>query len=822
MIYPDSFEQKIGFDRIRTMLRTLCSFQLGQEQIDKMTFSASIQTIRQNAEITAEMLAVINDPSLTIPTGNISDLRDLLSRIKIEGLYLDETELNILRATLTTTQQLFIFLNSLDRQRFPRLTDFTTQSGNLSFPQITALIDSILDKFGHIKDNASTELQRIRRELTASQGSVSRALNTILRQAQADGIVEKDVTPTLREGRLVIPVPPMYKRKLGGIVHDESASGKTVYIEPTAVVEANNRIRELESEERREIIRILREVSDQIRPHIPTLLDSQLFLGQIDFIHAKARFAKKINAILPVIQSKPTINIRDAIHPLLWLSFESKIDNHSVVPLNIRLDGKYRIVLISGPNAGGKSVCLKTVALLQYMLQCGMLVPLKENSEMGIFKNIFIDIGDEQSIENDLSTYSSHLLNMKFFVRHSSPETLILIDEFGSGTEPQIGGAIAQATLEKLCESKAYGVITTHYQNLKHFAQDTEGIINGAMLYDRQKLQPLFQLSIGKPGSSFAIEIARKTGLPEDIIRKAQDLVGTDYTDYDKHLQDIARDRRYWEQKRQQIHEKEKQLNQQIEHYEAEMAKIKQTRREILDQARDEASDLLRQSNATIEQTIKEIKEAQADKKQTRQARQKVERLKEEVSGRKSEITNNRQASAQSNPRRSDPRHIWREINQQEAPLLSIDDNVKIKNRNLIGKILELNGKKALVAIGDVKTWLAIDDLERTTQQTKNEQKITIRQLNTATTQIQQTTLNFRSQLDVRGMRADEALQAVMYFLDDATMVGAHQVRILHGTGNGILRQLIREYLPTYAQVASFRDEHVDFGGAGITVVELY
>ncbi len=814
MIYPDSFEQKTGFDRIRTMLKSLCSFQLGREEIDKMTFSASFQDILRRTEITAEMLDIINDASLDIPIGNISDLRDMLSHIRLEGLYLDETELNILRSTLTTTQQLFTFLNALDPQRFPRLTDLTAQSGNMSFSKIITLIDTILDKFGHIKDNASTELQRIRRELTASQGSISRAINTILRQAQADGIVEKDVTPTLREGRLVIPVPPMYKRKLGGIVHDESASGKTVYIEPTAVVEANNRIRELESEERRETIRILREVSNQIRPSIPDLTDSQLFLGHVDFIHAKALFAKKINASLPVIQAEPTINFHDAVHPLLWLSFENRTDQaHAVIPLNIRLDGKYRIVLISGPNAGGKSVCLKTVALLQYMLQCGMLVPMKEDSVMGIFKNIFIDIGDEQSIDNDLSTYSSHLLNMKYFVRHSSPDTLILIDEFGSGTEPQIGGAIAQATLEKLCQSKAYGVITTHYQNLKHFAQDTEGIINGAMLYDRQQLQPLYQLSIGKPGSSFAIEIARKTGLPEDIIRKAQELVGTDYTDYDKHLQDIARDRRYWEQKRQQIHDKEKQLNRQIEFYESEMAKIKQTRAEILNQARDEASNLLRQSNATIEQTIKEIKEAQADKKQTRAARQKVEKLKEEVGTHKPEPTTPRRPLQKTDI----PQH------NRQTTQLSIDDNVKIKNRNLIGKILELNGKKALVAIGDIKTWLAVDDLELTTRQTdKKEQKITIRQLNTAATQIRQTTLNFRSQLDVRGMRADEALQAVMYFLDDATMVGAHQVRILHGTGNGILRQIIREYLPTYAQVESFRDEHVDLGGAGITIVELY
>lgn len=813
MVYPATFEQKTGFDQIRTMLKSLCTFELGQEEVDSMAFSTSYSDINSRVATTAEMLEIINDASLSIPIGNMHDLREMLSRIRVEGLFLDENELHVMRRTLNSLRQLTDFLNNLDYERFPRLSKLS--AGSISDAaakennSILALIDSVLDKFGYIKDNATPELSRIRRELTASQGSVSRALNAILRQARADGIVDKDAAPTLREGRLVIPVPPMYKRKLGGIVHDESATGKTVYIEPTAVVEANNRIRELESEERREITRILQTVSDRIRPQIPAISDSQVFLGEVDFIHAKAQLAKRLNAIAPIIQRRPIIDWHDAVHPLLYIakSKEQTEDNRDaddiVVPLNIRLDSKYRIVLISGPNAGGKSVCLKTVALLQYMLQCGMPVPLKENSRMGLFENIFIDIGDEQSIENDLSTYSSHLLNMKYFVRHSTPETLLLIDEFGTGTEPQIGGAIAQATLEKLCQSGAFGVITTHYQNLKHFAQDTEGIINGAMLYDRRQLRPLFQLSIGKPGSSFAIEIARKTGLPEDIIRKAQELVGNDYTDYDKHLQDIARDKRYWEQKRQQIHEKEKQLNRSIEQYEAEMDKIKQTRREMLDKARDEAANILQQSNATIEQTIREIKEAQAEKRQTRQARKKVEQLKSAIE---------RQPAASAEAPKSN----------KSKPAITTGADVRITDRNLTGVVLEIKERQAQIAIGDIKTWVPINKLEAIAPSAvKKAQKITIKQLNTSATQIQQRTLTFKSQLDVRGMRADEALQAVMYFLDDATMVGAHEVRILHGTGNGILRQLIRQYLPTYPQVSSFRDEHVDFGGAGITIVEL-
>ncbi len=803
MIYPAAFEQKIGFDRIRTMLKDLCHFQLGKEEVEKICFSADYDVILNHVSLTGEMLAVISDPTLTIPLGAMADLREMLSRIRIEGLFLDEVELNTLRKTLNTSLLLIGFLQQLDSECFPLLNRLPQTTHTSHFQIISKHIDSILDRYGKIKDNASPELAHIRRELTASQGSVSRTLNAILRQVQAEGLVDKDVTPTLREGRLVIPVPPMYKRKIGGIVHDESATGKTVYIEPTAVVEANNHIRELENDERREIINILRETSNLIRPVIPDILDSQAFLGTVDFIHAKACFAKQINAQSPIIQRKPVIEWYSATHPLLLLSLRSK--NEEVVPLNIRLDNKHRLLLISGPNAGGKSVCLKTVALLQYMLQCGLLVPLADNSRMGLFKNIFIDIGDEQSIENDLSTYSSHLLNMKYFVKHSNQDTLLLIDEFGTGTEPQIGGAIAQATLERLCQSRAFGVITTHYQNLKHFAQDTEGIVNGAMLYDRQQLRPLFQLSIGKPGSSFAIEIARMTGLPEDIVRKAQELVGTDYTDYDKHLQDIARDKRYWEQKRQTIHEREKELNERIAYYESEIAKLRDTRRQMLEQARQEASALLQQSNATIEHTIQQIKEAQAEKQQTRQARQQIEQLKSRLERRPAKGKNGKTTES-----------------EQQSATLVVGCNVRLTDRNMNGIIIELNDKKALVAIGDIKTWIPLNKLEYIEAgKAKRTQQITIRQLNTAATKIQQKTLTFKSTLDVRGMRADEALQAVTYFLDDATMVSAKEVRILHGTGNGILRQIIRDYLPTHPMVVSFKDEHVDFGGAGITVVKL-
>jgi len=805
MIYPTAFEQKIGFDRIRTMLQSLCQFELGKEEVEKICFSTDYDVVANGISLTAEMHNLLNTPTLNLPLGAMSDLREMLGRIRLEGLYLDENELDTIRKTLSTTILLVAFLNQLDATQFPLLNQLQQTTNIVQFQTISKHIDSILDRFGKIKDNASPELARIRRELTSSQGSVSRTLNAILRQAQADGIVDKDVAPTLREGRLVIPVPPMYKRKLGGIVHDESATGKTVYIEPTAVVEANNHIRELENEERREIINILRRTSDIIRPIVPDILDAQLFLGKVDFLHAKACLAQQIGAIKPAIQHRPTIDWYSATHPLLLLSLRSK--GETIVPLNIRLDNKHRILLISGPNAGGKSVCLKTVALLQYMLQCGLLIPLADKSRMGLFKNIFIDIGDEQSIENDLSTYSSHLLNMKYFVKHSNVDTLLLIDEFGTGTEPQIGGAIAQATLEQLCQSGAFGVITTHYQNLKHFAQDTDGIINGAMLYDRQQLRPLFQLSIGKPGSSFAIEIARKTGLPEQIVRKAQELVGSDYVDYDKHLQDIARDKRYWEQKRQTIHEREKELNERIAYYEKEISQLRETRRQMIEQARQEAADLLQKSNATIEHTIQQIKEAQAEKNQTRQARKKIEQLKSKIEHQQSKGQKQGQNKG---------------TTASTTTPLSVGCDVRITDRNMNGIVLELNDKKALVAIGDIKTWITTNKLEFIPpEKVKRTQQVRIHQLNTAATKIQQKTLTFNSTLDVRGMRADDALQAVTYFLDDATMVNAKEVRILHGTGNGILRQLIREYLPTYPLVESFKDEHVDFGGAGITVVKL-
>ena len=786
MIYPQNIEQKIDFQVIRDGLKGCCMSGLGKERVDAMQWLTHYPAVRDLLARVREMMGVLTDASLAFPHGEIYDLREALSRIRIEGLFMDEAELFSLRKMLDYTAQLERFFVALDKVKYPILSGMTSQTSQtgLTIQTIITTIDRILDRYGKMRDNASPELARIRKEISASQGSVSRALNAILRQAQAEGILDKDAAPTMREGRLVLPVPPAYKRKIGGIVHDESATGKTVFIEPQQVVEANNRIRELEGEERRERIRILLEITAQLRPEVPQIMETETYLGEVDFLRAKALFAIDIHAIVPELSKKPMIDWREAYHPVLLLNFRRQ--GKTVVPLSIRLTDN-RILVISGPNAGGKSVCLKTVAMLQYMLQCGLPVPMNEASTMGFFKQLLIDIGDEQSIEDDLSTYSSHLRNMKHFVRYANAHTLLLIDEFGTGTEPMIGGAIAEAVLTQLNEQKAYGVITTHYSNLKHLAERTEGIINGAMLYDRGQLKPLFQISIGQAGSSFAVEIARQIGLPETIIQRATDIVGEEHIDYDKHLQDIARDKRYWENKRQTIRQREKHLEEKIAHYEEQLAGIKAKKRAIIEEANAEAADLLRKSNATIERTIREIKEAKAEKKATQAARQKVETLKTKVENQASKSGKSSTTSATS-----------KSSSKQNQVLRDLSD-LKILTKNPARLIQESNTPKPKMVSSNVS-----DELRRRK-------------------------LSFKRELDIRGLRVDEALEAVIAYIDDALMVNAEQVSILHGTGTGALKQVVRDYLAERQKSMrrlksgdiNFHDGDPDRGGAGITVVEL-
>lgn len=839
MIYPQNFEQKIGFDSIRHLLKGKCLSTLGEERVDEMAFSEKYEEINELLEQVIEFIRIIQEEE-EFPDQYFFDVRPSLKRIRVEGMYLDEQELFDSRRSLETIRDIVRFLTrtledeEVEEETSPYPALRRLAGDIIVFPQLITRINNILDKFGKIKDNASNELLRIRRELASTTGSISRSLNAILRNAQSEGYVDKDVTPTMRDGRLVIPVAPGLKRKIKGIVHDESSTGKTVFIEPAEVVEANNRIRELEGEERREIIRILTDFSITVRPQVPAILQSYEFLAEIDFIRAKAQFAIQTNAIKPSLENKQVLDWRTAIHPLLQLSLAKH--NKKVVPLDIELNHEQRILIISGPNAGGKSVCLKTVGLLQYMVQCGMPVPMHERSHIGIFSNIFIDIGDEQSIEDDLSTYSSHLTNMKIMMKSCNERSLILIDEFGGGTEPQIGGAIAEAVLKRFNEKGTFGVITTHYQNLKHFAEDHEGVVNGAMLYDRHLMQALFQLQIGNPGSSFAVEIARKIGLPEEVIAEASEIVGSEYINADKYLQDIVRDKRYWETKRQNIRKREKQMEETISKYEAEIQELEKSRKDILRKAKEDAERLLQESNARIENTIRTIKEAQAEKEKTRLARQELSEFKEtiediEKADKEDKIARKMEKLREKQERKKDKKNKDQSQNTTAVPPsvpkvqpIEIGTSVKLKGQSGIGEVLDINGKNATVMFGMIKTTVKIERLERSDISLSVAQKpIAKSTFVSSETQdrVYEKKLNFKQDIDVRGMRGDEAIQAVTYFIDDAILLGISRVRILHGTGTGILRTLIRKYLATVSGVAHYQDEHVQFGGAGITVVDL-
>lgn len=831
MIYPQNFEQKIGFDQIRQLLKDKCLSTLGEEKVNEMNFSDHFEEVDELLNQVAEFVRIIQEEDNFLDQF-FFDVRPSLKRIRIEGMYMDEQELFDLRRSLETIRDIIRFLQRNDEEEsdcpYPSLKKL---AGDITvFPQLITKIDGILNKYGKIKDNASTELSRIRRELANTMGSISRSLNSILRNAQSEGYVDKDVAPTMRDGRLVIPVAPGLKRKIKGIVHDESASGKTVFIEPAEVVEANNRIRELEGDERREIIRILTEFSNTLRPSIPEILQSYEFLAEIDFIRAKSHFAIQTNSIKPSLENEQLLDWTMAVHPLLQLSLAKH--GKKVVPLDIELNLKRRILIISGPNAGGKSVCLKTVGLLQYMLQCGMLVPMHERSHVGLFGSIFIDIGDEQSIEDDLSTYSSHLTNMKIMMKNCNERSLILIDEFGGGTEPQIGGAIAEAVLKRFNIKGTFGVITTHYQNLKHFAEDHEGVVNGAMLYDRHLMQALFQLQIGNPGSSFAVEIARKIGLPEDVIADASEIVGSEYINADKYLQDIVRDKRYWEGKRQTIRQREKHMEETIARYQAEMEELQKSRKEIIRQAKEEAERLLQESNARIENTIRTIKEAQAEKEKTRLVRQELADFRESIDNLTSKEQEDKIARKMEKLKEKQNRKKEKKQNgtkeqpavQQTPKATPITEGcpVRIKGQSSVGEVLEINGKNAVVAFGSIKTTVKTERLERSNAVPQKQESAKSSFVSNQTQDsMYEKKLNFKQDIDVRGMRGDEALQAVTYFVDDAILVGMSRVRILHGTGTGILRTLIRQYLQTIPGVRHFADEHIQLGGAGITVVDL-
>lgn len=889
MIYPQNFEQKIGFDEIRALLRKRCLSTLGKEKVDEIAFSSDADTVNELLRQVKEFRR-LREETENFPMQHFFDVRESVARLRLEGTHMDEAELFDLRRSMETICAIVKLMaceeeafeeggvifeeggvrseegemsrgvkgrdtgkdispsslltppssknSTKETHTYPALYRLTENV--MTFPELIRGIDRILDKYGRMRDDASPALAEVRRELARTEGSISRTLYSILRSAQSDGLVEKDVTPTLRDGRLVIPVAPALKRKIRGIVHDESATGKTVFIEPAEVVEANNRIRELEAEERREVIRILTDFARTVRPHVREILDSYRFLAHVDLLNAKMALAEATRAIEPTVADYPHIDWIAAVHPLLRLSLDKQ--GKSVVPLDITLTREKRILIISGPNAGGKSVCLKTVGLLQYMLQCGLPIPVGDRSRTGLFEHIMIDIGDEQSIENDLSTYSSHLTNMKQMMRQSNGRTLLLIDEFGGGTEPQIGGAIAESVLKQFCRREAFGVITTHYQNLKHFADSHDGVVNGAMLYDRHEMRALFQLAIGQPGSSFAIEIARKTGIPEEVIRDASEIVGSEYIQSDKYLQDIVRDKRYWEGKRQTIHQHEKSLEQKIARYEAEIKELEQSRKDIIRRAKEQAEELLRESNRRIENTIREIRESQAAKEETKRIREELNAFKAEVSEidakADDEMISRKMKQIQERRERQKKRKAEKAekktaggggnavladtgAKEKTAQRLAAGDTVRIKGLTSVGEIESLDGSMATVIFGGMRTKMRADRLERA-ERPKREEPKTYASVGRQTREtIDNRKLNFKQDLDVRGMRGDEAITAVTYFIDDAILVGMARVRILHGTGTGVLRQLIRQYLASIPNVTSYRDEHVQFGGAGITVVDL-
>lgn len=822
MIYPSDFEQKIGFSQLRKILSDRCLSALGKKHVRRMKFMTDFEEVRHALQLTAEMQALLS-AGLSLPQDNMHDMTDSLLFLKVVGNCLDEKELYRLKTSLHTIALIKDFFTLTDNENNLRAPVLAAEFADLvTFPLLESCIDRLLNKYGEIADNASPVLYELRRNISSASASLSSVMRRVLDEAVKNGIVDPDTSPSMRDGRFVIPVSAARKRSIRGIVHDESASGKTSYIEPIEVVAASNRLKELQEEEKREIHRLLVCVADDIRPHIPELLICYDRLGAYDFIYAKAQVALEFDAHMPMLEPKPEIDWYGAVHPVLAMTLATR--GKRVVPLDLRLDAHNRILIISGPNAGGKSVCLKTVGIIQYMLQCGMLPTMYANSHASVYKDICIDIGDEQSIENDLSTYSSHLKNMKYLLHHASPEMLLLVDEMGSGTEPQIGGALAQAIVDSLNNYKAMGVITTHYQNLKTYADDTPGLCNGAMLYDRQHMQPLYRLAIGSPGSSFALEIAYKIGLPHKVIEDAKGIVGSDYVNMDKYLLDIARDRRYWQNKRQSIKDKEAKLEAMIRKYENQLDEVNSRKKEIIRAAKEEALEILSGTNRTVERTILEIRHAQADKERTKQLRKELEQYKRRIED--SARADAADALPRDGQRSLDSRHRKRQgktaaVDKHSQSVIEVASYVRMTDGGAAGKVLSISGTNAEVAFGSIRMRVPLKKLMRA-EAPKVDAKSQVSSVSISTHDASRARqLEFKTDIDLRGMRADEALQAVTYFLDDASQFGVGRLRILHGTGTGVLRQVIRKHLQSVPIVKSFKDEDVRLGGAGITVVDL-
>lgn len=845
MLFPENIEAKLRFDRIRKIVADACLTSIGKDYATDMTYMTDYDEVMKHAGRTAEMAAII-ESEVDFPASELPDLREALRRIRIDGLYLNEDELLALRTSLALSISMIDFFRDPNgfaddakpgeggHPDYPRMSELAAELS--PYPLTIQVIDRILTPQGEIRDNATPQLSDIRSEIKQQEVAAMRRLAAIMKKAQNDGIVDAEASISIHDGVAVIPVPAANKRMLGGMVIDESSTGRTAFVQPAEVVAINSRLKELRNEERREIIRILKDTSANIRPYAPDMIHTIEALGEIDFVRGKAIYAKEIDAVMPIVDKERGLYLSGARHPLLMKQLSEQ--GKKIVPLNIELIApSNRILLISGPNAGGKSVCLQTVGLLQYMLQCGLLIPANEGSRMCIFENLFIDIGDNQSIENDLSTYSSHLTAMKNFVRYSNNATLVLFDEFGTGTEPLMGGAIAQAVLAELNRLGAWGVLTTHYTNLKHFATQTDGLVNGAMTFDTQKIEPKFSLHIGQPGSSFAFEIARKIGLPEKILQEAKETMGHENADYDRNLRQINRDKHYWEQKRQNVKENDKKLSDVLEKYNEMLDSIKTERKAIINKAKEEARTLLSQANRQIENTIREIRNAQAEKERTKQLRQTLETFKtenvESINADDGELLRKMEQIRRRQQRRAE-RNAEKDMesqasngkaDQSDNRPIGINDMVSIDGDDgRLCKVLSIKGDNVQIAMGNMLTTIKLTRLKRISKSAAkkagSEKQGGIDYSNVAST-VREKKLNFKSEIDVRGMRTEEALQEVSRFIDEAVLCEASQVRILHGKGNGILRQMIRQYLKSQPCVEDARDENVQFGGAGITVVDM-
>ena len=826
----EKLEIRLGFDRIRHQVSALCSTEGGRGLVADMRFCTSAEEVERTQSIAEEVRDALLGAH-NFPKGELVEFAPVVAKLSVEGSFLESEELLLLRDGLKEVGEVTALFGG-DAVRYPLLSALSRRVS--SFPEIVAHIETIIDRHGEVRDSASAELYEIRRTIRAHEGQAARRLQAVLAEAVRQGIVEPDTTLSVREGRPVIPVAAANKRKLKGFVHDESATGKTVYIEPVEVVEINNALREAEYAERREIIRILSEVSDHLRPQSREIGESRKLLTLFDFLRAKARWAVENEAYRVSLSEDGTLRLVSARHPLLEQSHRK--EKKEVVPLDLVLNGARRILVISGPNAGGKSVCLKTVGLLQYMFQAGMAIPASAVSELPLFESIFIDIGDQQSIENDLSTYSSHLTNMKTMLARTSPQTLILIDEFGSGTEPTIGGAMAEAMLERFVERGTYGIITTHYTNIKYFASNHRGVANGAMMFDVQNIRPLFRLEMGEPGSSFAIEIARKIGLPEEIIRSASEKAGTEVINLERQLREVARNRNYWEQKRERIRIADKRVEEMESEYASRLAALKEERAAIIRQAKEDAKEILSQTNRTIENTVRVIRESQAEKETTRLARRELEAAREmvesdvdylsaeseKVAREMEKIERRRQKRAERRAQRGEQPAAENQTPAEPEKLpIVVGAKVRITGQEGVGEIIALKGKKATVAMGQIMTTIAIERLEAISQSEykKHTRPTTARTV--VSVDISSRKLAFKDNIDIRGMRAAEAMEVVQEFIDDAIMVGIGSVTILHGKGTGALKEEVRRYLRYIPSVASATDDHPDRGGAGITVVKF-